>query len=1237
MKNLTKYFLLSGVVISSCAFATGCIDKSDPMYLTFEYAQQNGYTGSYSNWKSAYVSQDLEFRLVDGDIEYNIDKDWNMLCENTNSNPSWFASLADGTLGFDVEEYYSVNFNTNSTNVIERQIVSPGDKAVEPNAITKENYVFTAWYDDSSVYDFDSEVNSRVDLDASWYIDGIIFNDFIYDETTEEYTLRVGASIDSIDLSDYLETQTYYTVNGNNSTIVNLNEGENSFIIVNSEANTDGESSFTINISRNFMYEVTFNYLFDTKDDTSTVVYVEEGSKLVSPDLNVAGYTYSIDFDFTSEIDSDITIDVTYTAIEYTITFNTDGGNAINSVNAFFNTDVVLPTPVKARHEFLGWYDENDNKVNIEDFMYTYSSDITLIAKWVQNEFYIELDANNGELPDVYPTGYDKNNDEILLPDATRLGYTFLGWYDEDNNLYLSIAANSETDFDLIAKWEANEYEVTFNVDGGEAISSYTATFDSNYNLPITTKAEFVFNGWLYDGEKFNLSGVWSLDENIELTASWIVCDYSISYELNGGINNSNNPYGFNNDELLAIDDASKTGYTFLGWYYDEELTQKFDNTINDDITLYASFEANKYTVTYDVAGGVNLSNNTLQVTYDELFTLSSTSKLGYKFIGWKLDDELFTEGTWNLVSDITLVALYEEADYTITYVLNGGNNDITNAQGFDDAEEVLLTDAIAMDGYEFSGWFYDEALTEEFDNSKYENITLYASYTAKEYTITYNVGGGELLEDTIATYDEDYTLETPIFNGWNFIRWELADGTVFTEGNWKLLEDVTLIARYELITYTITYELTDGDNSELNVFEYTWEDEVVLYNATRQLDNFDGWLLDGEKVSQIDYESYGDKHFVASFTAATYNITYVNDGNAISNTATYSFDDNEIILQRASHDEYFFSYWSIDSKGLVDATTLNQDILRLLDSTDLTLYAIFTNNPMQNLVYTDVNHLGETQSYIYYGYFPQSVETNEEAIANLSSQLPNDRNELGYYEYNGLQYAKVLSNLSSTSYTFNNGDQAYTNTTYFFKVEDIKWNIYYNEDGSMYVMSEYILDAQVFNNSNNSDVDGNAVYGNNYEYSDIRKYLNDSFFTTAFTEEQQNSIINTNVVNSVTSEYIYKHNDVVDFSYSNEEYLSNDTNDNIYLLSFEHMLNEDYGYEDTVSTIESRTATVTDYAIARGILLFTADSKVGYWWTRTPMETATKAIYINGRGELFSMDVKTETLGVRPAFNFSL
>lgn len=1224
-KTLKALFIGACMVLA--VILTGCIDKSDPMYVMYTYAEQNGYNSSYSTWKSEYTNGDIEFRLVNDDIEWKSVKynSWNELYELTSSEPSWYTSLVSGDLGFEVDQFYSIIFNTNCDETVERQVVAEGEAGVIPNAITKDNYCFNGWFHGDDLFDFEAILTEGVVLEADWLIDGILVDGF--ELKNDIYELFVTNSTETIDFADYVSTESSFKVNGSSNTIFSLEEGDNSFTIVNAEANSNGETTFTFNVRRAMILSILYIQEFDNRDNSEIEIFVEEGNLLTMPDLAVSGYNYIVDeFDYSTTIVGDMVLTVTYTANEYTIKFAVNGGTLTDSITVKYDSVIDLPVSSKDRHEFLGWYLTGETDlVDLESFEYNIAGDITLNALWRQNEFFIDFDANGGVLPGNNPTGYDRNNSQLEIFDATRVGYTFTGWYDENDTLFTFIPENSEVDYELTAKWEANEYTITFDAAFGDAISELVVTYDDLYILPFTSRYEYTFAGWMINGEKISLNGTWTIADDVTLVADWIICDYAIFYNLNGGINDTDNPFGFDEADVLNLNDAVKVGYTFNGWYYDAEFTELFDNSKKEDINLYASFTANTYTITFDVSNGNSLNSSTLEVTYDEEFVLPITSKIQNKFIGWKLNGTIIDSGVWNIANDVVLVAYFEETEFTVSYETFDGYNSLNNQLGLDTGDKLDLTDPSEVEGYTFTGWYYDSNFENEFDDSLFEDITLYAKYTPNEYTITYNLYQDvNLDETTTAVFDAEYVLVVPTRDGFEFVQWNLED-VLFENGTWTLLEDITLVAQWNLITYTITYELNDGTNNDENPSEYTWEDTINLNDAVRQLDTFDSWTLNGEDISVIEQGSFGNIVLVANFTSAVFNLTYeLNEGTlASANTATYTFEDGEVYLNRASKEGFFFSYWSLDEEGTIDGTILNQEFISLLDDLEVTLYAIYTNDAIEDIFFEDYDHTGILQTYIYYGTYPQTVVSDEEVVSQLELIINTDEN--GYYELDGNLYAKETALLSG-NYSFSDGTKITPNNTYYFKVEPIKWRVISNTDGSVQVLSEFIIDNAQFNNTTGFD-EKTELHSNDYETSIIRAFLNDSFYNMAFSSRNQSNIDDTLVVNSVETTYPYA---------TNEDLVSNDVTDKIYILNYEDATNEDYGFDSTYGHTTTRESIVTDYAIARNCSLDDVDNGFGYWWLRTPINNSSEVLHISTYSTIQSRSVDSLIIGVRPAFTFA-
>lgn len=210
----------------------------------------------------------------------------------------------------------------------------------------------------------------------------------------------------------------------------------------------------------------------------------------------------------------------------------------------------------------------------------------------------------------------------------------------------------------------------------------------------------------------------------------------------------------------------------------------------------------------------------------------------------------------------------------------------------------------------------------------------------------------------------------------------------------------------------------------------------------------------------------------------------------------------------------------------------------------------------------------------IFFGYYPQSLK--KEDITILSTFPDND----GYYlGSDGERYAKVVALKPSifTHGVFIDGvTPIIKGNTYYFKVEPIEWKIEHKARKTYRVISDSLLDCPEFNSSKDDRIINNKiVYANNYEHSDVRKWLNNDFLNKAFTKEAQAYINTTNVDNSYIS--MGKKIDI------NNIYTCNDTIDKIFLPSVIDMSNSKYGYLGSYGGDDVRERYTTDYVRALG------------------------------------------------------
>ena len=206
---------------------------------------------------------------------------------------------------------------------------------------------------------------------------------------------------------------------------------------------------------------------------------------------------------------------------------------------------------------------------------------------------------NNSENPLTYTYG-----EEVELKDATKDCYTFKGWYKEQEltNKVSKIEKTQKGDITVYAKWEANKYNINYELNGGKNNSEnpLTYTYGEEVELKDATKDCYTFKGWYKEQELTNKVSKIEKTQKGDITvyAKWEANKYNINYELNGGKNNSENPITYTYGEEVELKDATRVGYTFKGWYKEQELTNevsKIEKTQKGDITVYAKWLKNEY------------------------------------------------------------------------------------------------------------------------------------------------------------------------------------------------------------------------------------------------------------------------------------------------------------------------------------------------------------------------------------------------------------------------------------------------------------------------------------------------------------------------------------------------------------------------------------------------------------------------------------------------------------------
>lgn len=245
---------------------------------------------------------------------------------------------------------------------------------------------------------------------------------------------------------------------------------------------------------------------------------------------------------------------------EYTITFDTQGGTPVESIVATVGSNIFAPLPpIKTGYLFVNWFVSLSSTT---PYVFTTmpAENFTLYAKWTPVEYTITYVLNGGANNNNNPHVYTIETPTITLLNPTKTGHSFVGWYNNINlqgNKVIKIELGSTGNVTLYAKWDINQYTISFNSNGGSAVSDITVNYQISVNEPTTpTKDGYRFTGWCYD-EGLTQAVEWPIivTQSHRLHAAWNekvdLKPYLVS--LLSGYNL--NPYSF---IPLAMQPASK-------------------------------------------------------------------------------------------------------------------------------------------------------------------------------------------------------------------------------------------------------------------------------------------------------------------------------------------------------------------------------------------------------------------------------------------------------------------------------------------------------------------------------------------------------------------------------------------------------------------------------------------------------------------------------------------------------
>lgn len=501
----------------------------------------------------------------------------------------------------------------------------------------------------------------------------------------------------------------------------------------------------------------------------------------------------------------------------------------------------------------------------------------------------------------------------------------------------------------------ATECYVYFDANGGSG-GPQKQEIEFGKEIQLTTneptRTGYTFLGWsLFSNATvaaFKGGDILSVSASFTLYAVWKINTYSIKYNANGGsgiLSQQTKEYG----ETISLSKTipTRTGYEFLGWSTSSIATTATyqpgsEYSGNSNLTLFAVWKANKYSIEYDANGGSG-APATQTKEHGKNIILSSIEpvRTGYEFLGWSTNSNAtiatYKSGSeYSGNSNITLYAVWKVITYSIRYDANGGSG-APATQKKEHGKSILLSSIEPVrTGYNFLGWSKSETATyasyrpgaEYYTN---EDTKLYAVWDIKKFTITYYDNGGTGAPSTqTKEYGKSIFLSktVPMRTGYTFLGWSTdpsaTTATYITGSEYAKNSDLSLYAVWKIITYSIQYDANGGDGAPANQTKtYGIDVSISAKVPTRTGYNFMGWSTSANSTI-IAYKG-GDAYtanqsvtLYAVWSKKQYAISYfANGGSGAPRTQTKEHDQSiSLSYTKPTREGYYFIKWCETSDG---------------------------------------------------------------------------------------------------------------------------------------------------------------------------------------------------------------------------------------------------------------------------------------------------------------------------------
>lgn len=749
----------------------------------------------------------------------------------------------------------------------------------------------------------------------------------------------------------------------------------------------------------------------------ATGTYYRDTSQTITAKAASTGYNFIGWYEGSNLISSSLQVSVTMSANRTLVAKYQIKSYVVNAVSDDTTKGIVSPAGQTVEHgknatvtanrktgyKFDGWYNGNTKVTSTNPYTFAPTANITLTAKWAINTVSdtIKISPSGGGTVSPNPvTGQENTIISVTATPAT--GYNFKHWryndssasggYSESTTNPLRVIITGKRD--ITAVFKLKSYTVTWNANGGTVSpASTTKTHGSTLGtLPTPTRAStaeysYTFAGWFTaTSGGTQISSTTTVTRNVTYYAHWTATKRSYTATFNGNGGSTPSPSSITkeyNTALGTLPTCTRTGYTFLGWYTASSGGTKISTTtvVTKDITYYAQWSINSYTLTFNPNGGT-VTPTSKDLEYNSVYgtlptpTRASDAQYTYTFAGWytaATGGTQVTAATKMAAKDTTVYAHWTSntRSYTVSYQTTYGTlNRTSQSIAYNSKGSCTLTmpDNTAEFTYTFVGWYtaangggtkVGSKLTLETPAIT-GTVTYYAYVTrsTKSYTHTFNANGGGTVSP--ATITKAYntalgTLPTVSRTGYTFVGWfdtSAASGGTQATTTTKVTGTKTWYARWSINSYTFTFNKNGGNTPSATTITKEYNTAIgTLPTCTRSADNtytyaFVGWFdtsasSGGTKLTTTTKVT-SNKTWYARWTSTYKNYTVTwngNGGTPSKSSSSFHYNDALGTLPTATRTGYTFKGWSTSKTGTVNVSTTTKV------TANVTYYAVWTIN----------------------------------------------------------------------------------------------------------------------------------------------------------------------------------------------------------------------------------------------------------------------------------------------------